>query len=225
MENQTDIETNVKKENYKRDNFSQTNNNEIKTLTPITQENYKHEDNSCGPIFCCMGGSSSKDDGCCEILLFIIIVLFIIAVIALIFWGIYELCDLGFVGQAIGVGLGSAFVGAATAIGTLFGIGAACLAAIPEIGLAALAITGFALAIAGLTFLISFSIKVHDHRYLENFKKVQQAQKDGLYKEDVEKTLSKDIRIYPSIKSELAKLKSKADEPNEIEEHENIEKR
>lgn len=35
MENQTDNEKNVKKENYKRDNFSQTNNNEIKTLTPI----------------------------------------------------------------------------------------------------------------------------------------------------------------------------------------------
>lgn len=59
---------------------------------------------------------------------------------------------------------------------------------------------------------------------MENLKKVQQAQKDGLYKEDVEKTLSKDIRRYPSIKSELAKLKSKPDEPNEIEEHENIEK-
>lgn len=66
MENKTD-------KNYKQDNFSQTDNNEIKTLTPITQEDYKHEDNSCGPIFCCMGGCGSCDKDGGEILLIIVL--------------------------------------------------------------------------------------------------------------------------------------------------------
>lgn len=209
--NQTgDNEKIVKKENYKQDNFSQTNNNEIKTLTPITQEDYKHEDNSCGPIFCCMGGcGSSNNDGCAEILLFIILALLVIAVIALIFWGIYELCDLGFVGQAIGVGLGSAFVGASTAIGTLFGIGATCLTAIPAIGLAALAITGVALVIAGLIFLIRFSVKVDEHREKKALENISKAKEAGRYKEDVEKETAKDLLWRCNIKSALNELNNK----------------
>ncbi len=202
MENKTD-------KNYKQDNFSQTDNNEIKTLTPITQEDYKHEDNSCGPIFCCMGGCGSCDKDGGEILLIIVLAFLVIAVIALIFWGIYELCDLGFVGQAIGVGLGSAFVGASTAIGTFFGVGAACLAAIPQIGLAALAITGFALAIAGLIFLIRFSVKVDEHREKKALENISKAKEAGRYKEDVEKETAKDLLWRCNIKSALNELNNK----------------
>lgn len=115
----------------------------------------------------------------------------------------------GFVGQAIGVGLGSAFVGASTAIGTFFGVGAACLAAIPQIGLAALAITGFALAIAGLIFLIRFSVKVDEHREKKALENISKAKEAGRYKEDVEKETAKDLLWRCNIKSALNELNNK----------------
>lgn len=195
----------------KKDNFSQTDNPQTKTLppTPIPQEYYKYEDNSCCPIFCCMGGCGSNNDDCGEFLLILVAIFFAIAIIALIFWGIYELCDLGFVGQAIGVGLGSAFVGAATAIGTLFGVGATCLAAMPVLGSAALAIAGFALAIAGLVFLISFSIKVDNHRAEKALKNISRYKATNQYKEDVEKEIPKDLLWRCNIKSALNELNNR----------------
>lgn len=152
-------------------------------------------------------GSGSKDGD--EILVFTFIFLLTITIVALVFWGIYELCDLGFVGQAIGVGLGTAFTGASIAIGTLVGVGAACLATIPAIRLAALAITGFALAIAGLIFLIRFSVKVDKHREKKALENISKAKEAGHYKENVEKKTAKDLLWRCNIKSALNELNSK----------------